>query len=41
MARVKIEHSLENALVGGSIEVVGDEFCGNILDGLLVEQARC
>ena len=41
MTRVEVEHGLENALVGGSIEVVGDEFCGNILDGLLVKQARC
>ena len=41
VTRVKVEHGLENALMGGSIEVIGDEFCGNILDGLLVEQARC
>ena len=41
VTRIKVEHGLENALMGGSIEVIGDEFCGNILDGLLVEQARC
>ena len=40
MTRIKVEHGLENALMGSSIEVVRDKFGSNVLDGLLVEQAR-
>ena len=41
MTRVKVEHRLEYTLMGSSIEVVGDEFRCNVLDGFLVEQTRC
>ena len=40
MTRVEVEHGLENTLMGSSIEVVRDKFGGNVLDDLLVEQAR-
>ena len=40
VTRVKIEHGLENPLMGSSIEVVRDKFGGNVLDGFLIEQAR-
>ena len=40
VTRIEVEHGLEYALVSSSIEVVRDELGGNILDGLLIEQAR-